>query len=148
EPRVVMRPRHRGHRLEPAPRLRKMAVLLPEPPHRERETDRDRRVRSRERPVEDGPDVVVLELETLEPAALIVTRQLGCRALDEGHVPVTMAPPDHLRFAARLEMLRRVLADGVEQAEPDLAARRLVGLYETLVGQCSHGIDDVAADLR
>ena len=53
--RVVARPRRRGHRLEPPPRLGEVAVLLPEPPHREREADRDRRVRLRRRPGRGRP---------------------------------------------------------------------------------------------
>ena len=51
-------------------------MLLPEAPHRERQADRDRWVRFGDGPAEDGADVVVLELEAVEPASLVGAGQL------------------------------------------------------------------------
>ena len=47
----------------------------------------------RDRPVEDGPDVVVLELEPVEPAPLVGAGQLGGGLLGERDEPVAMAAP-------------------------------------------------------
>ena len=66
-------------------------MLLPEAPHREGDADRDRRVGRRDGPVEDRADVVVLELEPVEPAPLVGPGQLGGRLRHERHVPVAMA---------------------------------------------------------
>ena len=68
------------HGLEPAARLGQVAVLLPEPPHRERQADRGRSGPSAaHRPIEDGPDVVMLEFESVQPATLIGARKLRRR---------------------------------------------------------------------
>ena len=122
-------------------------MLLPEAPHREGDTDRDRRVGRRDRAVEDGADVVVLELQAIEPAPLVGPGQLGGRLRDERHVPVAMAGADEVGLTVGLEPFRRVLPDRVQEPEARLAVGRLLDLHEALVDQRHQPVEDVATDL-
>ena len=60
EARIVARPRGFGHRLEPPSRFGEVPSLLPEPPHRERQRNRDRRVGRGDCPVQHGTNVIVI----------------------------------------------------------------------------------------
>ena len=142
-----MRPRRDRHRLQPSARLGQVAVLLPEAPHREGDPDRDRRVGRRDRAVEDGADVVVLELQPIEPAPLVGPGQLGGSLRDERHVPVAMAGADEVGLPVGLEPFRRVLPDRVQEPEAGLAAGGLLDLDQALVDECHQPVEDVAADL-
>ena len=122
-------------------------MLLPEAPHREGDADRDRRVGRRDRAVEDGADVVVLELQAIEPASLVGPGQLGGRLRDERHVPVAMAGADEVGLTVGLEPFRGVLPDRVEEPEPGLAGGGLLDLDQALVDERHQPVEDVAADL-
>ena len=147
QPRVVLRPGRGLHRLQPRPRLGQMAVLLPEPPHRERDADRHRRIRLRDGPVEDRADVVVLQLEPVQPAPLVGARQLGGRLVHERDVPVAVAALDQLDLAVGLQALGGVRPDRVQEPEARFAVGRLLDLDQALVGERHEPVQDVAAEL-
>ena len=92
-----------------------------------REPDRHGRLGPGDRPVEDRADVVVGELEPLEPAPLLVPGELRRgRARPGPRTTPRWRASDRVALAARLEPLRGVLADRLEQPEPRLAVGRLV----------------------
>ncbi len=122
-------------------------MLLPEAPHRERDPDRDGRIGGGHRPVEDGPDVVVLELEPVDPAPLCRTRQLPRRPFHERHVPLAMAVADQVSLAVGLESFRGVFTDRVEQPEARLAVGCLLDLDQALVDERHQAVEDLHADL-
>src|SRR6185503_374541 len=77
EERVLARPGCGGKGVETPSRLRQVAALLPEAPHGKGEPDRCRGVTSGRGPVQRGPDVVVLQLDLVEEAALVGAGELG-----------------------------------------------------------------------
>src|SRR3954471_20162713 len=125
-----------------------MPVLLPEAPDVEREADGDLRVRCSHGPVEDGTDVVVLDLETVEPAPLVGTRQLGRRPLDERDVPGRVACADTVAVTGGLELLGGIGPDRVEHPESGLAVWHLLDLEQALIHESHEAIEGVASDLR
>ena len=144
---IVVRPRRPGHPFETPPRFREVAVLLPEAPHGEGDPDRHRRVGSCDGTVEDRSDIVVLELQAIEPASLVGAGQLGRGALDERDVPVTVAAVDPVDLPIGLQLLGRERPDRVEEPKAGFAIRRLLGLDQALVDQGHEAIEDVAAEL-
>ena len=135
QPRVVVRPRCRRHRLQPSARLGEVAVLLPEAPHREGDADRDRRVGRRDRPIEDRPDVVVLELEPVEPAPLVGARTArrppAARAprtsRDGGRGSRSVSPSASSRSAA----YSRIVSRSRKRGSPSAVSSTLTRLWST-----------------
>ena len=103
--RVVPRPRLVRDPLEATAALDQVAALLPEPPQREAQPDRYRRLWSGCRPFERRAQIVVLHVEPIEPRSLIPTGQLAGSFLAQRKEGPSMAFPDRLGIAARRQLL-------------------------------------------
>ena len=90
---------------------------------------------ARDRPVEDRPDVVVLELEAVEPAPLVGAGQLGGRPLDERDVPVAMACLDRARprrrASSRSAANSRIVSSSRKRGSPSATSSTLSRLWST-----------------
>ena len=144
ERRRVVRPRCRGHPLETAAGLGQVATLLPEPPQREGKPDRGLAVAIGGRTVDRGPQVVVFQLQPVQPGALVGPGELRRRAPGQVEEPGP-EPAAHLGgLGATVQHLAGELADRLEHREPRL--RRLEHSQQALVRQLADRVDEVVAD--
>src|SRR6185437_6655216 len=89
--------------LQPATALRQVAADLPEPPQPGGEAQAGVGLAVRPlAPAERRPQVVVLAIESIEPAARLGSTEEGRSGLlDEREVPVAVSPPRRIGLAGR-----------------------------------------------
>ena len=105
----------------PAPSFPKMTAHLPEPPQRVGHPYRALGPPAVEVALERGAQVVVLELEAVEPALELLPLKVRGGLFGERHVRGGVAGVDRLRLVACGELLERVVADRDEHPESRLA---------------------------
>src|SRR5207245_6768971 len=99
---------------EPAASLGEVAVYLPEASQRRREPERLLRLACFERECEGAADVPELDLEALEPLALLPRLELRLRFLGERDQVREVAATQHVLLGALGEPLERVFPHRLE----------------------------------
>ena len=68
-----------------------------------------------ERPLERGPHVIVLLLDSIQPLDLTVPAEFRLGALGQFHIPASMPFAHSFALAAVVQFLARILPDGLQQ---------------------------------
>ena len=114
------------------------------PGHRQGELDLTRIGR----PVQRGPKVVVLHLQSVEPLGLVGSQQFRLRPSRKVGEELAVAARDRYRVGTLRQALARVLADRLEHSEPRLAAGRVLASNQALVDERRDPVGNVQADVE
>src|SRR5690348_1885277 len=123
-----------------------MSTHLPEAPERRADAQGPLRVTMGNRPIDGCAEVVVVELEAIEPLLLLGPKEMRRRAFSEQLHCHRVAVANLILLPARLEHLERVLAYDLEHEEPRLVVVRQAP-QQALVGELVETRQHVATDL-
>ena len=100
-----------------------------------------------DRKAEGRSNVVLLLVQPPQPMAALRTEEirlcLHCQRQHVGRVPLL----HELAFACRIELLQRVLAQGLQHREAGLAVGSFALLDKALVDQGSDAIEDIETEV-
>jgi hypothetical protein len=94
-------------------------------------------------PLDRGPEVVVLRLETVQPESSVWPAKVRPGALGECEEVLGVSPAEPLGFATRLKPLQGELSDCLQHGEARLAIRTVDPAHEALVDQRRNAIQEV-----
>ncbi len=144
--RIVRRPRQRQDCEHSLKAFAEVAPHLPEAPQRATGGQPERRVIALDGPDQRETEVVMLDLQAVEPGALADAREVGLGGLRQGQECRRVASPDLVELAGFLEALTSVVADRLEHPEAGFAGR-LVLPDQALVDERGEAVEHVDADL-
>src|SRR5439155_10543255 len=100
-----------------------------------------------DRPIDRGAQIVVVELQSVEPAAAAGTSQLGGAALREGKERCRVAAVDRVGILGRDESFHRVLANRGEHREAGLRLASGNRSGQALLDERPETIENVLVEL-
>src|SRR4030081_3525505 len=115
---ILTAARHRKDQFQARPALVEMAAHLPETPERSREPHRAIGVVVSHTPIERCPEVVVVQLEAIEPHLLVLTKKVGSSRRRQRAEGIGMTVANDVRLTTLLKTLPCVLADRLEHEQP------------------------------
>lgn len=128
--------------------LGKRAALLPKPPHRRGRAEGDVGIFHGLGPVQGGPQVVVLALQSPQPLGLPLPDEVRLRLLGQVAEVLGVPPAQPLFLLRGAEPLGGEFMDGLEHLEPEAPIRGLLLTHQALVDEGEQPIQHVGGQAR
>jgi hypothetical protein len=128
---------------QPGAAFREVPAALPEVPQGASQTQCGDAIREIDRPVQRRAQVVVLDLQQVQPGIRLRLLQLLCRLLGNVEEVLPVPVSDGARFSSLIQTVEPILANGLQHLEAHLATRIVYGLHQAVFDELGEEIEGV-----